>query len=144
MKQKMDEMAEKHSPVYVFEKHSVYTLPANFISEQNQDYFKKGFEAGYQMQAEQIKKLEAEIRGLLMDSNEPSERSQEAAHYNWLDDKNEELKTENSALKSRIEKLRYGHQEIIKQVMSMYLSQDHLIDGMKAISEAALKADEGE
>ena len=36
-------------------------------------------------------KLDRAERALLIESSEPEERSQEASHYNWLDDKNEEL-----------------------------------------------------
>ncbi len=56
---------------------------------------------------ERIKGLEAENeklnRALRIESSEPEERSQEANHYNWLDDKNEELTAENARLKAELE-----------------------------------------
>lgn len=39
-----------------------------------------------------IKGLEAVARAELMEGQEPSDRAQEAAHYNWLDDQNEKLR----------------------------------------------------
>lgn len=52
-----------------------------------------------------VKVLEAEMddlkRALLIASNEPDERSQEASHYNWLEDENSRLKAENERLKAQ-------------------------------------------
>lgn len=51
---------------------------------------------------EYVEELKNEIstltRALEMDSNTPMDRSQEAAHYNWLDDKYEKIEKQNEEL----------------------------------------------
>lgn len=56
----------------------------------------------YQRALDRIAELEAEVRAYLMDGQEPTERSQEAAHYNWLDDKIEKLEKENKLMKDAL------------------------------------------
>ena len=48
------------------------------------------------------KKLEVAERALEIESSEPSDRSQEAAHYNRLDRKNEELREKNDQLEDKV------------------------------------------
>jgi len=48
------------------------------------------------------KRVEELERALRIESSEPEERSQESAHYNWLDDKNEELEKRIEELENEV------------------------------------------
>lgn len=54
----------------------------------------KEFEHNQKIDEAIIKQLKAQLRTQLMEEQEPSDKSQEAAHYNYLDDKNSELKAQ--------------------------------------------------
>lgn len=54
-------------------------------------------------------KLRAIVRQEEIDANTIEDRSQEAAHYNWLDDQNEKLLADNAKLREALEDELKGH-----------------------------------
>ena len=70
--------------------------------EDSSGYFAKMTEYRLQLSASQ-KKVEELERALRIESSEPEERSQESAHYIWLDDKNEELEKRVEELEKELE-----------------------------------------
>jgi hypothetical protein len=68
---------------------------------------KDHFIMNFQIEIEKLKKEIEELkRQLEIESSETHDKTQEAAHYNWLDDQNEILKLENATLKKDIEELK--------------------------------------
>lgn len=75
---KLDDLAKEFSPVFESEKHCEYTLPANFISKQNQDSYKSGYRQAFADQQKKIEKLEkavelmrSQMNEILIDCNVP-------------------------------------------------------------------------
>ena len=71
-----------------------YLMEINDINKQYSnllDYYPETEQSLIKKNEELQQKLDRAERALLIESSEPEERSQEASHYNWLDDKNEEL-----------------------------------------------------
>ena len=87
----------------------------------------------------EIEQLKAEVRAYLMDAGEPTDRAQEAAHYNWLDDQNEELKEE-------IEMLRKVVRRMINRsnVVTAYYRHDQTISNESIVElyDAQIEAEE--
>lgn len=79
-------------------------------------------------------------RADLIGNAEAMDKSQEAAHYNWLDDQNDKLESENAALSSRVRELEEALTKIdFIQINEVPERITNVADKLRYIANQALK-----
>lgn len=94
----------------------------------------------YEEQIKTIAELRAQVewleRALEMSSSSPEDRSQEAAHYNWVDDQMEKLETTIATQARVIEKLK---EELVDVYEGHRFDVDEMLERVAAIEKEGAK-----